>query len=429
MRKFFYLLLTTIGWFFLLLGPLGTLTQQLIIKTFTAGTSIIFLIACLCEGIVFLILGTSLKPIQPRRRRRRASQKFNLIRSIRVCVFQKYATFRGQATLSEYWWFWGAYLLLISLSSISMMLWSDFMPPYDKAPVYCVIIEFTLMLVFTFCLFGFLCPFLAVSVRRLHDTGLSGWHILWTFIPYGIGFIIHLVLMTQPTKRQVDETESTIPKNPTTPPPYHSIYLRAKQENNSSQVSPEVVRTEEQREELHVHNANTDIIKTEEQHKEVHECKANTPSDNVAPNRSADIFKKLGLTILILFLTFLGCFTQYYIPFYLIIGIYYICLVWKKGPRQTEDYLMLPLLQKIGLYKDITTPYILKRKLLLFFALIIGTILWSIFSISLIDSDFDCDNPEIVPVMLVISGLIWVMFFFYEYGSQWLRKDTTKNTH
>ena len=152
-------------------------------------------------------------------------------------------------------------------------------------------------------------------------------------------------------------------------------------------------------------------------------------SDNVVPNRFTGFVKKLGLTILVLFLTFLGCFTLYYIPFYLIIGTYYIYLVWKKGPRRTEDYLMLPLLQKIGLYKDIKTPYILKRKLLLFFALIIGTALWSILVIYLDNSYLYKKDHETVPIMLVISGLIWVIFFFYEYGSQWLRKDTTKNTH
>jgi len=39
-----------------------------------------------------------------------------------------------------------------------------------------------------------LIPTLAVSVRRLHDTGRSGWWILIVLIPF-IGFIVMLVFM------------------------------------------------------------------------------------------------------------------------------------------------------------------------------------------------------------------------------------------
>ncbi|MGH2489623.1 MAG: DUF805 domain-containing protein, partial [Candidatus Limnocylindria bacterium] len=42
-----------------------------------------------------------------------------------------------------------------------------------------------------------LIPYLAVSVRRLHDTGRSGWWLLLTLVPFG-GFIL-LVFYAQPT--------------------------------------------------------------------------------------------------------------------------------------------------------------------------------------------------------------------------------------
>ncbi|MBS7347229.1 MAG: DUF805 domain-containing protein, partial [Muribaculaceae bacterium] len=41
---------------------------------------------------------------------------------------------------------------------------------------------------------GLTCPFISVSIRRLHDSGLSGWHFLWRLVPYA-GSIITLILM------------------------------------------------------------------------------------------------------------------------------------------------------------------------------------------------------------------------------------------
>jgi uncharacterized membrane protein YhaH (DUF805 family) len=43
---------------------------------------------------------------------------------------------------------------------------------------------------------GLLLPSLAVTVRRFHDIGKSGWNILWAAIPL-IGAIIVLVWMCQ----------------------------------------------------------------------------------------------------------------------------------------------------------------------------------------------------------------------------------------
>ena len=43
---------------------------------------------------------------------------------------------------------------------------------------------------------GLLLPSLAVTVRRFHDIGKSGWNILWAAIPL-IGVIIVLVWMCQ----------------------------------------------------------------------------------------------------------------------------------------------------------------------------------------------------------------------------------------
>lgn len=78
-------------------------------------------------------------------------------------VLSQYAGFSGRARRSEYWW-WVLFTLL----------WS-------WIPILNLIL----------CLIFFL-PSLAVAIRRLHDTGRSGWWILISLIPL-IGFIVLLI--------------------------------------------------------------------------------------------------------------------------------------------------------------------------------------------------------------------------------------------
>lgn len=109
-------------------------------------------------------------------------------------VFNKYATFTGRARRSEYWWFTGCYIviqIIFNFASLSMMFgvmsgemsYND--PSYSMFQTMSVIVGLGLFL-----------PALAVTVRRLHDIGKSGWNILWAAIPI-IGAIVVLVWMCQ----------------------------------------------------------------------------------------------------------------------------------------------------------------------------------------------------------------------------------------
>ena len=84
--------------------------------------------------------------------------------SIQTC-FKKYAEFGGRASKSEFWW-WNLFVLLISMGAN-------------------IISDATAGLVFL----GTLLPCLAVSSRRLHDIGRSGWWQLIGFIPL-IGWVL-----------------------------------------------------------------------------------------------------------------------------------------------------------------------------------------------------------------------------------------------
>src|SRR5574337_2114738 len=101
-----------------------------------------------------------------------------------LMALKKYATFEGRAQRAEYWYFVLFYLLIfIGLSVIDAATGS-----FDTdAGVG---------------LFGgvwsvaLLVPSIAVSVRRLHDTGRSGWWWWIGFIPL-LGLIVMLVFTVQ----------------------------------------------------------------------------------------------------------------------------------------------------------------------------------------------------------------------------------------
>lgn len=92
--------------------------------------------------------------------------------SVKTC-FQKYVTFKGRARRSEYWWFF----LLNSIVSIV-----TFVLDYQMVTINIEVGLGALALSHLYRLIVFL-PDLAVSVRRLHDTGHSGWLYLLIIIP------------------------------------------------------------------------------------------------------------------------------------------------------------------------------------------------------------------------------------------------------
>jgi uncharacterized membrane protein YhaH (DUF805 family) len=87
-------------------------------------------------------------------------------------AFAKYATFSGRASRSEYWWF---YLFSVLVSVVSGML---------DAVLGAEVLELVAMLVL-------LLPSVAVAVRRLHDSDLSGW---W-FLALVLGTVVGVTLL------------------------------------------------------------------------------------------------------------------------------------------------------------------------------------------------------------------------------------------
>ena len=106
--------------------------------------------------------------------------------SVKYCL-NNYAKFDGRASRSEFWWWYLfyaivigipyiiAYILLLAGQPASDMYGNkDFVFPVGAVIVYIIAALIALALFI---------PYLAVSCRRLHDRGMSGWLNLLLFVP------------------------------------------------------------------------------------------------------------------------------------------------------------------------------------------------------------------------------------------------------
>lgn len=91
-------------------------------------------------------------------------------------VLNKYARFDGRAHRTEYWMFFLVNLLIyagVGLVETLVGIWGIFSTLYSLAV---------------------LIPSIAAAVRRLHDTGRSGWWVLVALLPV-VGVIALLILL------------------------------------------------------------------------------------------------------------------------------------------------------------------------------------------------------------------------------------------
>lgn len=102
-------------------------------------------------------------------------------------ALRKYADFSGRARRKEYWFFalfnvLVAMVLMFVAAGMSALIGRE----HNDLVGFVMFVPFSLFWLAT------LIPSLAVTVRRLHDTGRSGWWWLISFVPF-VGGIILLV--------------------------------------------------------------------------------------------------------------------------------------------------------------------------------------------------------------------------------------------
>ena len=93
----------------------------------------------------------------------------NFLTAVKTCFVEKYATFSGRATRSEYWYF----VLFNALVNILTVTFDAIV--FSSSPVFNTLFSLIVLI-----------PSLAAAVRRLHDVNRSGWWLLLWLTIIGI---------------------------------------------------------------------------------------------------------------------------------------------------------------------------------------------------------------------------------------------------
>lgn len=109
-------------------------------------------------------------------------------------VLREYARFSGRASIREYWTFtlWNLIFALVFMI-VDNILGIAFEPISDVKPLSLGFEGGPFYFIYSILV---MIPALAVSVRRLHDIGKSGWKILMGLIPV-FGPVYLLILFTR----------------------------------------------------------------------------------------------------------------------------------------------------------------------------------------------------------------------------------------
>jgi uncharacterized membrane protein YhaH (DUF805 family) len=120
-----------------------------------------------------------------------------MVEYFKLVVFERYAQFEGRSGRAEFWWFALANFIVGALLQILAAAASGL-----------------IFLYFIYSL-ALLIPGLAVGIRRLHDTGKSGWFLLIALIPF-VGFIILIVFLATDGDAAANEYGNPDPGLPAT---------------------------------------------------------------------------------------------------------------------------------------------------------------------------------------------------------------------
>lgn len=111
--------------------------------------------------------------------------------AIKTCLKEKFATFKGRASRSEYWWYCLFNFIVPSALWLAAFILSIIIGCIDVSAG--MIFAGLAGILVVIALLALLIPSLAVAVRRLHDTNHSGWWLLICLIPFiGALYLLYL---------------------------------------------------------------------------------------------------------------------------------------------------------------------------------------------------------------------------------------------
>ena len=134
----------------------------------------------------------------------RPQQMMDFMDALTTVFRIKYATFSGRASRSEYWWAYLGYFVIATVLQIFAIIGGIILIDAGELallPTLIAIVGIVAMII----------PTIAVSVRRMHDTGKSGWMLLILIIPC-IGFILWIVWMVEDGQAH-DNAYGPVPTN------------------------------------------------------------------------------------------------------------------------------------------------------------------------------------------------------------------------
>lgn len=106
-------------------------------------------------------------------------------------VLKKYAVFNGRARRKEYWYF-----VLFNFIACIILTAIDVLTGTYSAQTHMGLLGSVYTL-------AVLLPSIAVGVRRLHDTGRSGWWLFLALIPVaGLALLVFFLLDSKPGENQ-----------------------------------------------------------------------------------------------------------------------------------------------------------------------------------------------------------------------------------
>ena len=157
--------------------------------------------------------------------------------ALKTC-FKKYASFSGRARRSEFWWF-SVLNCLLSAAIYGVFIWKlakigtmeaqvrEVMFDEEKLNALQVQAEqfdsmfFLVLVALGVVMLLLVLPSLAVAVRRLHDTGRSGWLLLAMIIPLvnivmGVVLLVYYLQDSEPRPNEFGPSPKY--KDPSNPP-------------------------------------------------------------------------------------------------------------------------------------------------------------------------------------------------------------------
>ncbi|MFW5500946.1 MULTISPECIES: DUF805 domain-containing protein [unclassified Maridesulfovibrio] len=112
--------------------------------------------------------------------------------AVKICI-RKYATFKGRAARPEFW-YWVLFTWILSMIAYTIdTAISGSTDPLTRSLLASNIVIFITVI-----------PTMAVSVRRLHDVGRSGWWFLLTFTVIGALLLLYWYVRPSKNNRLVD---------------------------------------------------------------------------------------------------------------------------------------------------------------------------------------------------------------------------------